>query len=226
VNAFLIDFLSAFKCADALCASERPAPLSGTLSNDSSTVPRIGAYAGFACEDELPTTPLDTRASSIAFSMSSTASDCASARVRVDFIRQSGVPALHSRVRAPPFARRSRLHPRFARIHRIAPSRPLASLPFVRRRRLAVVSSASSNQIVSRRPIVARLPSSRSRTCSSRVMSGEYCVRFSSLNSDELIVVLVRALRRRVDDDDDEDRGERGRCRGRWDSLEVYNSLA
>jgi len=34
-------------------------------------------------------------------------------------------------------------------------------------------------------------------------MSGEYCVRFSSLNSDELIVVLVRALRRRVDDDDD-----------------------
>ena len=157
--------------------------------------------------------------------MSSTASDCASARVRVDFIRQSSVPALHSRVRAPPFARRSRLHPRFARIHRIAPSRPLASLPFVRRRRLAVVSSASSNQIVSRRPIVARLPSSRSRTCSSRVMSGEYCVRFSSLNSDELIVVLVRALRRRVDDDDDEDRGERGRCRGRWDSLEVYNSL-
>jgi hypothetical protein len=58
-------------------------------------------------------------------------------------------------------------------------------------------------------------------------MSGEYCVRFSSLNSDELIVVLVRALRRRVDDDDDdEDRGERGRCRGRWDSLEVYNSLS
>ena len=138
------------------------------------------------------------------------------ARIRA-FLRVAGT-------HAPPFAGRSRLHPPFARIHRIARSPSLASFAFVRRRRLAVVSSASSNQIVSRRPIVARLPSSRSRTCSSRVMSGEYCVRFSSLKSDELIVVLVRALRRRVDDDD-EDRGERGRCRGRWDCLEVYNSL-